>query len=307
VVVASFRERPVLDACLASLLPQCVGQNVDVVVARADDAASLIELAATYPSVQVVALPPSSDLPRVRGHGLQAATGELVALTEDHCVADPGWVARMQGYIGRGVDVVGGGMENARRARAMDWGAFFAEYGFYAGLTPRRDAAGHPPLLITSANVAYSRRVLDNVIDWMTHGAWENVVHDRLRSQGAVLVFDPDARVSHNLSYPFGAFIAERFRHGCDYARARLTEEPGRSRWLRVASSALLPFVLTARVGHIAGGSRERALAFARALPFTLAFLGGWAVGEAVGYSQGPLPASCSPRPDEPGDARYAQ
>lgn len=287
VAVASFRDRAVLDACLASLVAQCARVGAPLVVARADDASSIHALSAAYPSVTFVRVAKGSDLPRIRGAALGASTGTLVALTEDHCVADEDWVARLGAHVGRGEDVIGGSMDNAQRARALDWGAFFAEYGFFSAQSDRVVTAGSA-ILITGANVAYSRRVLHDVVSWMTEGAWENVVHDRLREGGAVMAFDPAARVGQNLHYDFAAFVSDRYRHGHDYARVRLAEAPGSNRIVRAAATVLLPPVLTLRVARTAIGSRSRALSFARALPFTLAFFAGWAAGEAVGYLKGP-------------------
>ena len=288
VVVASFRDEQVLAACLASLVPQCTAESVELIVVRADEPAAVAALSSPYPTVRFVALAPGADLPRIRGAGLGAARGLLAALTEDHCVADGAWVETMRRHVGGSEDVVGGAMDNARPRRALDWGAFFAEYGFFSALTARADV-GAP--LITGANVAYSRRVLADVVAWMCDGGWENVVHDRLRASGATFAVDPAARVGQNLTYAFGPFVADRYRHGHDYARVRLAESPDSNRWVRVAATLLLPPLLTWRVARTAVGSSSRALAFLRALPFTLAFFGAWSAGEAVGYLRGPSTA----------------
>ena len=293
VVVASFRDACVLEACLDSLLPQCANAGVELIVARADEPAALASLESRYPQVRFVSLASGTDIPRLRGAGLAVASGSLAALTEDHCVADPGWVATMTSHAEQAADVIGGAMDNARHTRALDWGAFFAEYGFFAGMSSRHQRVDGATILLTGANVAYSRRVLPQVVAWTTDGAWENVVHDRLREAGAILLFEPDARVSQNLTYAFGPFVADRFRHGYDYARVRLAESPAMSRIGRIAASLLLPPVLTWRVGRAAVGSLGRAVAFIRALPFTLVFLGAWSAGEAMGYLRG---ASTAPR-----------
>ena len=288
VVVASFRDRCVLDACIGALLPQCARTDVELIVARADTADAIAALARAYPTVRVIPLPVGSTLPPLRGAGLAAATGRIAALTEDHCVADAAWVATMMRYADGRVDAVGGGMDNCRPARALDWGAFFAEYGFYGAMSSRPYRRPGSTPLLTGANVAYARRVLADVAGWMTAGAWENVVHDRLRASRAVVAFEPLARVGQNLTYSFRAFAVERYRHGRDYARGHVAESPAMNRWPRIAAAFLLPPLLTYRVGRIAVGSVGRAFAFGRALPFTFAFLGAWAVGEAAGYLDGP-------------------
>ena len=290
VVVASFRDRSILDACIVALQPQCRSLGAELIVARADEPAALTSLAAAYPDVRVIQVPMGAGIPELRGAGLSAATGNMVALTEDHCVASPNWVSTMADHADTNVDVVGGGMDNARSGRALEWGAFFAEYGFFSAVSSRPQPAGTTPLL-TGANVAYARRVLPDVVAWTLDGAWENVVHDRLRVAGATMLFDPAARVGQNLMYSLAAFCADRYQHGHDYARVRLALAPHENRWVRIAASLALPPVLTLRVARTATGSAARAVAFVRALPFTFTFLAAWSVGEAVGYLRGPSAA----------------
>jgi hypothetical protein len=170
----------------------------------------------------------------------------------------------------------------------VDWAAYFAEYGFVAPPTAQgagSKAAAAAPLL-TGANVAYKRRVVADVVAWAQQGQWETVAHDRLRARGSEFRFARTAAIYQNESHRIGDFCADRFRHGRDYARRRLAEESGARRWLLLAGSPLLPFVLTWRVARATGRSRPGT--FARALPATFLFLACWSLGEAVGYARGP-------------------
>jgi hypothetical protein len=303
VVVASNRERALLDACLASLLPQCARQGAELIVTRAASPNEVGALARAMPQVRFVAAPRDATIPQLRGIGMAEATGDIVALTEDHCVAENHWLEVIMRHAMEGADVVGGGMGNAQRSRAVDWGAYFAEYGFFAPSRP--DADGDAPLL-TGANVAYSRHVLDEVITWARRGEWENVAHDRLFARGSILRFARTAEIYQNKSYRFGAFCADRFEHGRDYARRRLVEEPYTNRWVHLAATPLLPLLLTGRVARAAGPTRWAT--FLRALPATLAFLTAWSVGEAWGYLLGPAYAAADLQEPEPGDqARAAE
>jgi hypothetical protein len=148
---------------------------------------------------------------------------------------------------------------------------------------------------LTGANVAYSREVVGEVAEWMTAGAWENVVHDRLaaRRGGRGLLFVAEARVYHRHSYRFAAFCRDRFEHGRAYARDRMAER-GSGRWARLALTPLLPLVLFKRVAGASAG--ESPGAFLLAAPVTLAFLAAWAVGEGVGYLVPPVPAPVAPK-----------
>ena len=283
VVVASNRSAALLGACLNSLVPQCARLGAELVVARSGEPLDVAGLSRGYTGLKVVAMEADATIPQLRGAGMAMATGDIVALTEDNCVADPHWIDMLVGGAREGVDVVGGGMDNAQRERAVDWAAYFAEYGFFSGT--RRAPDGATPLL-TAANVAYTRRVVDDVVDWARSGEWENVVHDRLLGRGSVMRFVGTAAVYQNTNTRFWDFCRDRYEHGHAFARRRLAENPESSRIALLAGSPLLPMLLTARVARAAASTRWGA--FMRALPATFAFLTAWSVGEAVGYVRGP-------------------
>lgn len=279
VAVASFRARHLLEACLASLLPQAQVLTAPIVVARDRACGDLDELARDFPSVQFVSAPRATSIPHLRALALASAQGEWTALTEDHCVADGDWLQRLLA-AGKGVQVLGGAMDNAQTKRLTDWGAFFSEYGFFAAGGGKN--AQCP--LITGANVAYHRDVVEQVLELVSQGEWENVIHARLAAGGRCLRFVPKARVSQSLNYAFPRFCRDRYEHGRDYARRRLQDEGGR-RWLYLPATLLLPLLQTLRVAR-STDPRHRWV-FWRAVPFTFAFLAAWSVGEAVGYWSG--------------------
>ena len=295
VVVASNRDKALLQACLGSLLGQCQRLKAELLVARAGTAADVSSLGKTYPSVRFVAAPPDASIPQLRAIGMAQASGDVVALTEDHCLADENWVETLTQSATADADVVGGGMDNARRSRVVDWAAYFAEYGFFSPDRPE-PATGTP--LLTGANVAYTRDVIADVIGWAKDGEWENVAHSRLVAQGSMLRFARTAAIYQNQTYSLSGFCADRYEHGRDYARKRLAEEPGVRRWFLLAASPLLPPLLTWRVARAA--ARRRWGTFIRALPATMLFLTAWSVGEAVGYLRGPADAAGSkPKGDD--------
>jgi glycosyltransferase involved in cell wall biosynthesis len=288
VAVAANRSPELLRACLASLVPQCRAHGADLIVVRTGSPTELAQLEHEWPTARFIAAPPDASIPELRGLGLQAASGDFVALTEDHCVAAPDWLSALIEAAGEEVVAVGGGMGNAQTRRAVDWGAYFSEYGFFDASRPPGDDA-----LLTAANVAYRRPVLRQVTEGALAGDWENVLHGRLQSQGLATRFAARAVVRQNRTYQLGDFCRDRFEHGRDYARARLAEAPGTSRWMRTLACVALPFVLTLRVARAAG--RGAPGAFLRALPATFTFLAAWSVGEVAGYLHGGPPAVEAP------------
>lgn len=284
VVVASNRETALLDQCLASLREQCHRVDARLIVARPADADPPLDaLRKLYPQVQFVTAP-RSDIPSLRGAGLAHATGEASAVTEDHCVAADDWLDELSGALA-GSDVVGGGMGNAQH-RAVDWGAYFAEYGFFGWTRPAAQPGAFP--LVTGANVAYAESVRARVAAWAGQGHWEGVVHGRLHAEGRTIRFAPGAHILQNKQYRAWSFCEDRYQHGRDYARERLAEEGSARRWLRFLATPLLAGLLTVRAARASANLNR--VAFLRALPWTLAFLTAWSIGEAVGYVQGPTP-----------------
>jgi hypothetical protein len=280
VTVASNRSIQLLRACLASLIPQCRAHGAELIVVRAGPETDLPLLAREWPTVRFLCVSADASIPELRGRGMEAAQGEFVALTEDHCVAEPGWLDALLERAGPDTMAVGGGMGNAQTRRAVDWGAYFSEYGFFDASRP----AGNETLL-TAANVAYRRPVLGAMTAGALAGDWENVLHGRLQSERRETRFAPGAVIRQNRTYQLGDFCRDRFEHGRDYARARVEEEAGTNRFLRLLACIPLPFLLTWRVAQAAG--RGAPGAFLRALPVTFTFLAAWSVGEAAGYLAG--------------------
>ena len=271
-----------LQACLGSLLGQCQRLNAELLVARAGSGNEVAALAKMHPSVRFVAASADASIPQLRAIGMAQAQGDVVALTEDHCIADENWIEALMQTARGDADVIGGGIDNARRSRAVDWAAYFAEYGFFS---PNRPDGNQATPLLTGANVAYKRHVIADVVGWAKDGEWENVAHSRLVAQGSMLRFARTAAIYQNQTYSLAAFCVDRYVHGRDYARKRLVEERP-NRWALFVASPMLPPLLTWRVARAA--ARSRWGTFLRALPATFLFLTAWSVGEAVGYMRGP-------------------
>lgn len=276
VVVASVSSLDLLAGCLNALRPQCQRHGAELIVARGQTE-SRAELEYRTAGCRIVATPVDANLPRVRGEGLSHASGEWVALTEDHCVADEGWLDELMAAVRTNIHVLGGSMGNARRVRATDCGAFFAEYGIYGGARPMAAP------VFAAANVAYHRSVVNCVVDRCVAGEWEDAIHNRLRASGRGFLLVRTARVRQNQSHSLRAFCRNRFEHGRNYARKRSRELSRGRRLMHLAATPALPPLLAARIYRAVNANERHD--FLRALPATLTFLGAWALGEAAGYA----------------------
>jgi glycosyltransferase involved in cell wall biosynthesis len=99
VVVPTYRRPDLLARCLAALASQRLPAD-DYEVLVADDAAcdatraQVEEFAAASPvPVRYLAVADSHGPAAARNVGWRAARGEVMALTDDDCVPDPGWLA----------------------------------------------------------------------------------------------------------------------------------------------------------------------------------------------------------------------
>jgi hypothetical protein len=286
VVVASFRSVELVTACVDALTGAIdrLDAPVDVFLARQGDGSDVEHLRVGRPWLTVLSASDAHSIPELRGIGMTAAGSRWIAVTEDHCLVDAGWLVAMMERTKSSDDVIGGGMGNARPG-LVNWAAYFAEYGFFSASRP----PGEGPPLITGANVMYGPDVSPKVAGWAAAGIWEDVVHQRLGSEGARFSFERSAVIRQNGSYALGSFCLDRYEHGRDYARVRMREEHV-ARPVRLLTIPLLPLVLWWRVRAAASGDDPRM--FRAASPFILAFLTAWSVGEAAGYLRGPAPPS---------------
>lgn len=218
-----------------------------------------------------------ATLPELRASGLAAATGDVVLLTDDSCVARGNWAPLLMASFVPDVDVAGGPIVGGMDGGMVDAAASLAEFGFYG---PLQEESAAPAL--ACANVGYHRRVLADVIRWSSACQWDAEVHQRLAAAGARFRLVRAANVEPQAGRGVREFCRDRYAHGREYGEMRGAKEARLVRLLRVVTSPLLPPLLAFRVWRTAG--RARPWGFARALPLVLLFFGAWSVGEAVGY-----------------------
>jgi hypothetical protein len=266
--------------------------SIEIVVARACPASEIGVLTKLYPAVSFVAAPPEATIPELRTLGMGHATGDVVALTDDHAIAGERWLEAMLGDAPQNGDAVGDGTGDACRGSVPDWASHFAAYGLRRRENTDNGADGREAGSHLNGNRGGSTHVVDEMVEWVRGGEWEDVNDGRLFSRESVLRFVNTAAAYDNRAASVREFCADRFAHGREYARRRLVEEAAVPRWMLLSATPFLPLVFAWRVGKRVGpGRRGR---FVRALPATLVFFAAWALGEAAGYFGGP-PTNAKP------------
>ncbi|MGH9190243.1 MAG: glycosyltransferase family 2 protein [Acidimicrobiales bacterium] len=283
VVIASVNGLPYPLACLDSLAAQ---ESVvpEVVLADCTGASTVAAVRERYPDVRILAYDGPKSVPWLRAAGIRAATGRLVAVTEDHCVPRPDWCRRLvEAQARTGWAAVGGGVANASTRRVVDWAVFFCEYSQLM-LPVSESSEGAVP----GMNVAYDMDALGELADVFADGLWENFLHERMRSAGHQVGVVEDVVVGHQKYFTIPMFLAERFHYSRSYAGMRVAGRRPAVRLAWAATSFALPPLLVARITRSVVRRPRYLGRYLEALPLVVLFSGMWACGEFWGYLTGP-------------------
>jgi GT2 family glycosyltransferase len=161
----------------------------------------------------------SRGLSRARNEGLAAATAEVVALTDDDVLAEPGWLAALVDAVveaGPGAVVTGAVREGEPEVDGgfVPASAHGAERAVYRGRQQRDVLAG--------GNLgAYRQALLDAGAFDERLGAGsrypaaeDNDLGLRLLDAGFAIVYEPTAVVVHRAWRPAGDYVRVRWRYG---------------------------------------------------------------------------------------------
>jgi len=268
-----------VERCLQSLARQLGAPPFDVVVVHDPHLDDIEELAQRWPKVRFASNEGQRTPLELASRALKEARGEIVLLTEDHCVARPDWVRTLvQAHSEAGRSVVGGVVQIASGASATDWAFYFVDFFRYARPAQR----GASPTL-TVCNVSYKREQLDAIRDvWETY-FHETAIHDALRARFGELWLEPDAEVMTGRHVEFGHAIYERYAFGRLFGCTRLLFAPHKRLFYCVFAPAL-PLILIGRMARKALGARLLARDFLRSLGPLTAMALWWSWGEWVGY-----------------------
>jgi hypothetical protein len=211
------------------------------------------------------------------------ASGESVAVIEDHVLVPEGWARQLLQAQARGEDVVGGAVENAATERLVDWAAFLCEYSHL--LPPLPDG---PSDWLTGNNTVYRRTLLERYRAVTEQGRWENVLHDRMRDDGVTLYCRPAIRVGHKKHYTVWEYLSQRYLYSRSYAGARVAGTGLPKRLVYGLAALALPPLLFYRTVARIWSKRVHRGELVKSLPLLGLFVTGWAAGEMVGAWFGP-------------------
>lgn len=274
VVIGSSAPPESLEACLAAFEPQVDG-GVEVLVE--EEQMSPPSLRERFPWARFSERP-GALVPELWRDGIDAARGEIVALTISQMVPAPDWVSRLRALHER-YDAVAGAIDPGEGLRPSDWAEYFCRYAREMRPFPARDTIDLP-----GDNAAYKRALLEGVRELYRDGFWEPDVHKRLAADGVELHQSPDLVVLQGRSGGWRAFAAQRLAHGRKYGHQRGAHFSTARNALGIVGSPAVPFVMTWRVLSRVLGKRRYRLQAVAVLPLVFSLEVIWAYAEARGH-----------------------
>jgi hypothetical protein len=215
---------------------------------------------------------------------VERASGDLVAIIEEHCLADSDWLRAALAGHARGVyGAVGGPIVDHAYRRLPDWVVYFCEYNGYLPPAPAGEVRD-----LNGANIAYQRQTLLAHKDLLGKGYWEASLHPTLLAESVKFLSAPDMVVHHRGPFPFGYYLRQRFLFSRAFAGARATVLPVWRRLAYLLAAPLVPAVLLARMASRVWQKRCHVGKFALSIPLVVPALAVLVAGEWVGYLFGP-------------------
>ncbi len=278
-----------LHECLQSLVQQESAPPFEVIVPHLPRLPGIAELRSAFPQVRFLEI---HDLRRydgrpgnrehhneLRARGIMAARGKIVALIEDHGVADSHWCARMVEAHTEPVAAVGGAIENGVD-RLLNWAVYFCDFGRYQNPLRSGETAA------SDANVSYKRGALESIRPVWREVFHEGAINQALQMRGERLSASPGVIVFQNrLHLDIGTALKERWVWGKSYGAGRnLT---GVSRLVWAGLSLALPALILLRLTATMFGKKRNFGRYCQAFPLTALLVIAWSLGEMAAYLTG--------------------
>ena len=279
VIIACVNGLPWIDECLAALEKQQGSIESEIIVANCCKDGTSHHIKEKFPGVKLLDFSERLTIPELRSTGISQATGDIIAITEDHCNVSEDWFQEILKAHDSEYGAIGGTVINGSVDRITDWAVYLCEYSHVMPPIPSGEVGG-----IAGNNASYKREVLDRVDESIKRNYWEFFLHEELKKAGVKFLSEPALIVYHKKEFGFLYFLAQRFHYSRSFAGMRRSKAPISKRVLYVLFSPLLPFLLTWRIARQVFGKKRHRKQFLLSIPLLLAFMVSYTLGELVGY-----------------------
>lgn len=285
VVIATHDASTVIDACLSALAPQAGAVALEVIVADSSTDATPMIVRERFPWVRLLHFEDSLAVPALRGRGIAAARGAIIAILDPFSVAAPDWAAQvLRAHESHAHTAIGGSVDlfQAESASYATWSRYLNEYGLFMSPIVRGGT-----WILPGSNLSYKREALFDGPTPRFPVFWKTFVNWNIESGGSPMWLEPGIRVELNKPIAFAEFFRTRYHHGRCFAGMRVMGATRTTRTMRAGSTLLVPLILMWRWTAGFWPKQRRRLRFAATMPAQLALFGMWAWGEAWGYLRG--------------------
>lgn len=283
IIIAAVNPVELLVPGLVALERQQPHPPDEIIVVTRHSAVAQERLRQSFPGVTVVAAPPRTTIPLLLAIGARRAAGEVLVITEDHCVPGPYWLATIVAAVGDGALVVGGPVENASSThRQRDWAAFLTEY---APFILAADGAAPPEL--PGNNIAFHRALREGLVETLERDRWGGFYTRTLGALGVPMRFAPEMVIYHRRPFNVRYFLRQRYHFSRAFAGMRCQQFGTGRRLAYGLGSLLLPPLLTGRGLRTIWRKGRHVGRYLSCLPLIVLYFTVGAFGEMTGYLLG--------------------
>jgi glycosyltransferase involved in cell wall biosynthesis len=215
VVIPTHNRKDALRRCLAAAMSQDY-PDYDVIVVddgSTDGTGEMVQR--EFPQVRTLRQEPCRGPAAARNRGIEAASGEMVAFTDDDCVVPPEWLTTHASYYADPAVGAVGGVQMSTPPNFFDRFEM-AHYAHVYTEFQRITALGRIGGLVTN-NLSIRRQVVDQAgyFDEAFLTGSDPEFTRRIAMAGYVLIHDPALRVEHLKVHTLRSYLRMRFRRGC--------------------------------------------------------------------------------------------
>ena len=280
ILIATKNSSKHIALCLESIEGQYTREKTEVIVvdASTDSTASIIEK--RFPWARLFSCNPSASSADLKSKAILESHGDIIALTEPHCIVEENWVKSIIKAHESPYTVISGAVEPAGIVRLTDWAAFFCEYGpFFLPLSRGKynEMAGN--------NISYKRKCLEKYFTEISkNGFWKAFIHSRMMKSEEPMLTDPTVIVYHNKRVSFFAFLRKRYYYGRCFGGMRIRGMGISRRVLYIIFSPAIPLFYIFRSAKDVIPKRRFLKEYITSFPLLLLLFISWAYGEFCGY-----------------------
>ncbi len=279
IIIPSVSGNLTIDECLVALEGQRGEVEAEIIVVDRCQDGTAEHIRRHFGWVRLVSLTKQSSIPEMRAIGMAQATGDIIIITEDHCIAPDNWLEEIVKAHQSGYMAVGGAVENGCVERVTDWATFLCEYSHAMLPIPFGEVS-----YIAGNNASYARELLAGIDESIKKNYWEFFLHEELQKRGVRFLSVPTIVVNHKKEFEILYFLLQKFHYSRSFAAMRRTKLTRLKHVCCLCATPLLPFMLLWRTFRQVMRKRRHYKEFVLSLPLLSLFGVSYACGELVGY-----------------------